>query len=154
MIGTPWVGRIVWSVVLVGMPLIILSEYSLSLESYRLWKYGVAKRALVVSLDHADWVFRGGTTYWYRVNMDGKEITAPFRVRLPEGKFVPLLVLPEKANEPALGSRTSSFFEIYSYSMGGKVIGALSLMMSVFVVCWSPMLIRQIWIKRRSFFAY
>jgi hypothetical protein len=152
--GRPWTSRVIWLLILLGIPLIFWAGCELGSSSYRFWKHGIAKRALVISLDHADYVYKGGLTYWYRIDIEGREITAPFRVRLPEGVYVPILVLPEEMDAPAIGSKTSSLFDIYAYSVGGKVMGALSIVMFVFFTCYSPMLLRQIWRKRRIFFAY
>jgi hypothetical protein len=150
----PWGGRIVWSIVLLGIPLIFWAEYSIGLQSYRFWKYGVAKQALVIGLDHSDFGYRGGTTYWYKIDFDGKEIVSPFRVRLPEGNYVPILILPTETSAVTIGSKSSNLFEIYAYSMGGKVIGVLVLCSCAFFTCFSPVLIWQMLSKRRIFFAY
>ena len=150
----PWRSRIVMSLCLIGIPLSIWSGYYLCSDSYNFWRHGIAKSALVISMDHRDYVYRGGTTFWYKIVIDGEESTAPFRIKLPEGKYVPILVLPEDRSKLTIGSKNSSLFEIYSYAIGGEIFGALTLIVFVFVTGYSPMLLKQIWQKRRYFFAY
>ena len=115
----------------------IWAGYSLATEAYDFWKHGVAKPAKVIALDHTNRT-RGGTIYYYELEIDGETIVERFRVRLPVGKTVSVLTLPDKPNEVMPGSRESTWFDLYSYSIGGKFIGVLSLAMFGFMIIWGP----------------
>ena len=149
-----WTTRFVWLLVLSGVPIMIWAEVSIAENTYRFWKHGVAKQALVVALDQNVFVPRGGTMFYYRIQIDGRETTAIFRLRLPEGKFVPVLVLPDNPSEIALGRKDSSLFEIFEYSIGGKVYAVLSLISAIFFTCFLPSFLWNIWSKRRKLFNY
>lgn len=121
-----------------GFPLLIWAGYSLTTEAYDFWKYGLAKPAKVIALDHTGGSSRGGTIYYYELEIDETRIVEGFRVKLPVGKSVSVLTLPNKPDEIVLGTEESTWFDIYAYGIGGKMTGVLTLATFGFMIICGP----------------
>jgi hypothetical protein len=146
--------RILFLFILSGFPLLIWATYGITTDTYAFWKHGVEKRALVVEMENMAYVYKGGTMFYYVIEFDGHRSTEIFRMRLPEGKYVPILVLPGNPEKVALGRRDSSMFDIYTYEIGGRVYAVLTLCMFAFMTICGPLTIRQFWKNRRKIFEY
>lgn len=142
-----WNGFI-WLFVLAGFPLLVWAGFGLASETYAFWRYGIEKTAHVVALDHTSRTQKGGSTFYYIVEIEGRRLVKDFRVRLPEGGDVAVLSLPEDPDNVTLGNSKSSPFEIFSYSIGGNVMAALVLAMFCFLIWAGPMAFVA-WIKAR-----
>lgn len=137
-------------VILSGFPLLAWSGYSLAAETYAFWKHGVEKTASVIALDEARTVPKAGTTYYYTIEVDELRMTKGFRVRLPVDQAFSVLVIPDRPGEIMLGGGTSSLFDIFSYSIGGRFMAALALAMYVFMLVATPWLVLKVWPVRRE----
>ncbi|WP_129778343.1 ABC transporter permease [Peristeroidobacter soli] len=142
-----WNGFI-WLFVLSGFPLLVWAGFGLASETYAFWRYGTEKVARVVALDHTSRAPKGGTTFYYLIEIDGHRFVKDFRVRLPEGGEVAVLSLPEDPNNVVIGTSKSTAFEIFSYSIGGKVWAVLVLAMFCFMI-WAGPKALVAWIKAR-----
>ena len=127
-----------WLLILSGFPLLAWSGYYLASETYAFWRHGVEKSALVVALDRISTAPKGGTTFYYKIEVDGRRMLKPFRVRLPEGKNISVLVLPDDPDNVMPGTRNSSLFEIFSASIGGDLLAVLVLCMFAFMLLAGP----------------
>ena len=127
-----------YCLILAGFPLLAWVAYSYTTEAYQYWKYGIEKPAKVVALDRTSSSSRGGTSYYYQLEIDGKPVVERFRVRLPVGKTVSVLALPDEPDNVVLGTKESTWFELYSYSLGSSFMGAATLVMFAFMLVWGP----------------
>jgi len=132
-----WNGFI-WLLVLSGFPLLVWAGFGVASETYAFWRYGVEKMAHVVALDHITAVQKGGTILYYVIEIDGRRFVKDFRVRLPVGRDVAVLSLPQDPNNVTVGNSKSSAFEIFSYLMGGKGVALLVLAMFCFMILAGP----------------
>ena len=126
----------------------IWAGYSSTTEAYKYWKHGVEKPAKVVSLDHTGGSARGGTNHYYELEIDGRSIVERFRVRLPVGKTVSVLTLVDEPDKVVFGTKESTWFDLYSYGIGGQFMGTLTLAMFAFMTIFGPWVFVQ-FIKAR-----
>lgn len=133
-----------------GTFLLALAGYSQAAETYAFWKHGVEKRASVIELHHTRSQPKAGITYYYTIEIDGLRMTKGFRVRLPAGRDISVLVIPVRPSEITPGNRSSSLFEIFSHSIGGHVVAALVLAMYAFMLVATSWLAIKIWPVRRE----
>ena len=137
-------------VIFLGFPLLAWAGYITATETYAFWSHGIEKKASVIGLQHTSSPPRAGTTYYYIMEIDGVRLTKDFRVQLPVGGGISVLVIPERPREIMPGSRNSSLFEIFSYSIGGHVIASLVLATYVFLLVATPWLVYKVWPVRRE----
>src|SRR3569833_1118249 len=138
----------VWAVltcilVVTGIPLLAWAGYSLATTPFALWRHGVEKRAAIVRLEGAH-TGRGGSVFDYTIDIDGRQVQHGFRVRLPVGEAVSVLVLPEDPRTIEVGDKSSTLFEIFASMIGGGFMAALVLMMFAFMTVVVPMTARQV----------
>jgi len=112
-------------IMLLSFPAFIaLVGYSLW-EHYELWQHGVEKRVFVIALDHTTHAPKAGSTFYYRLEMDGRVFTKDFKVKLPIQRSITMLASTDDPDHLTPGSRKSSYFELLSASLGGKWITLL-----------------------------
>jgi hypothetical protein len=136
-----------WLLVLSGFPLLAWAAIYLTADTYSFWRHGVEKRAHVVSLDHFI-TGKGGSTFYYRVEVDGRSFVKDFRVKLPEGQDVSVLALPNEPEQIIPGTSSSGAFEIYSMSIGGRGLAVLTIAMFLYMAFAGPKAMLE-WIKNR-----
>jgi hypothetical protein len=142
-----------WLVLLAGIPWVIWAGVSSALETYAFWRHGIEKTAHVVDLDHTTRVPKGGTSFRYVIEVDGRRFVESFRMRLPAGGEVAVLALPEDPDHVTLGNSESSAFEIYSNSLGGSdVMAVLVIATFGFVTLAAPWLLVVLIKVRREMF--
>jgi hypothetical protein len=146
-----WNGFI-WLLLLAGFPLLAWAGISMAWETYSFWRYGVEKSAHVVALDHTSSAGKGGTTFYYAIEMDGRKSVESFRVRLPVGGDIGVLTLPDDPTRLTPGTRRSSAFEIFAYSIGGPVMAVLVITMYVFLIFAGPKALVAVIKLRREVF--
>jgi hypothetical protein len=137
-----------WLLVLAGFPLVIWAGFSLATETYGFWRYGIEKTARVIELDRSATVPKGGTTHHYLIEIDGRRFVHSFRMRLPVGKDVAVLSMPQDLHNLTLGNSESSAFEIFSYSIGGDVM-AVAVIATYCLMIWAGPAALVAWIKLR-----
>jgi hypothetical protein len=120
-----------------GFPILAWAGLSLAHDTYAFWRYGVEKNARVVALDHTSRT-KGGTTFYYLIEVDGRRFVKDFRVRLPEGNDISVLALPEDPEQVTIGNRNTNAFEIFAYSIGGDVMAVLVLVMFCLMIWFGP----------------
>ena len=130
-------------VILAGFPLLAWAAYSFTTDAYKFWKHGIAKPAEIVALERTS-SFRGGTHYYYQLEMDGEPVVAQLRVCLRIGKTVSVLTLPDEPGNVVLGTEQSTWFELYSRSVGGELMGVVTLATFVFMLVCGPMTVVQL----------
>jgi hypothetical protein len=128
---------LIYAMILAGFPLLAWSGYSLATDTYALWTRGVEKHASVLSLD-GGFTGRGGSTFDYTIEMDGRKTHQEFRRRLSVGDTISLLVIPGEPGTVALGNRASSPFSIFSSLVGGDLIAVMVLAMFAFMIVATP----------------
>jgi hypothetical protein len=126
----------------------VWAGFNLASETYAFWRYGIEKTARVVALDHTSRALKGGTTFYYVIEIERHRFVKDFRVRLPEGRDVAVLSLPQDPDNLTIGNSKSSAFEIFSYSIGGKVWATLVLAMFCLVILAGPKTLIA-WIRAR-----
>ncbi|ACR10689.1 hypothetical protein TERTU_1775 [Teredinibacter turnerae T7901] len=124
--------------ILAGFPLLAWAGYYLVADTYNFWKNGIEKQALVIELDRTSSSGKGGTTYYYKLEIDSLQLVEGFRVRLPIGKYVSVLTLPNDPGKVTPGTESSGLYEIYKYEMGSDLMVVLSLGMFVFMAIYGP----------------
>jgi hypothetical protein len=140
-----------WIIFTVGYLLLTWAACYLGNSTYMLWKHGVEERVLVVSLAETSSTYRGGTTFYYNIELGGKRMEKAFPLQLPIGKYISVLTLPGSPDVVELGDKESSLFAIFSNQLGGTVIGLLVLSMFCFMIVMAPKSFRQLWEERPSF---
>lgn len=123
---------------LAGFPLLIWAGIYLAKDTYIFWKHGIEKNAEIIALDHTSGSGRGGTTYYYEIQIDENRLIEGFSNRLPVGKSVTVLTLPGSPEKISLGKQDSSLFEIFSYSIGSQFMAVLILGTYFFMVIYGP----------------
>jgi hypothetical protein len=136
-----------WLVVLAGFPLVAWAGVSLAADTYSFWRHGVEKRAHVISLDHTT-AAKGGSTFYYRVEVDGHSFVKGFRIKLVEGRDVSVLALPNEPDKITPGTSASGPFEIYALSIGGNGNAVLTIAMFLFMAFAGPRAM-LVWIRSR-----
>lgn len=116
----------------------------LAWDTYTYWKHGVEKEARVLALDHVSGTSKGGSNYYYRIEIDGRRSMQPFRMELPVGESIPVLVLPGDPDSLTPGSRRSSPLDLFSYSMGGRSLALLTLGVLALLILASPYTLRNL----------
>lgn len=103
-----------------------------------------------MALDNTRTLPKAGTTFYYTIEIDGLRMTKGFRVQLPVGRAISVLVIPERPDEITPGSGSSSLFEIFSNYIGGHVVAILVLAMYAFMLVATPWLVIKVWPVRRE----
>ena len=116
------------------------------------WQHGVEKQATVKSLEQTRPGFRGATSYHYLLEMDGRELSRSFAIRLPVGESVTVLVSPNDSEDFILGSKDNNMFELFSLSVGGKVGAILIIATYLIIIYTTPGLIRRLIRNKGKFF--
>ena len=96
-------------------------------QTYLFWKDGIEKQAMVIALERTSASAKGGFTFYYKLNIEGHYAVTSFRQELPVSTSISVLVLPSwpNGNEIAIGTKSSSLFEIFSNYVGGDTIAVL-----------------------------
>ncbi|MEM1263530.1 MAG: ABC transporter permease [Pseudomonadota bacterium] len=125
---------------MVGFPLLAWAGYTSISEAYQYSSHGVERSALVMSLIDKTSSTRGGTSYYYELNIEGSVVERRFRKKLTVGNTVTLLEVRDRPGEFQIGRADSSFFDIYSYNNGngGRAVGGLILSMFAFMTVVGP----------------
>ncbi|MBB5040495.1 DUF3592 domain-containing protein [Prosthecobacter dejongeii] len=105
---------------LVGFPLMLAGLGYSVWRHYDLLHHGIEKRVLVLGLDRTTYAPKGGATYDYRLEVDGRRFTQGFRTQLPIGHQVTMLASPTNPRDLTPGSRNSTWFELFSATLGGR----------------------------------
>jgi hypothetical protein len=124
--------------ILAGFPILAWAGYALAVDTYMFWKHGVEKKAEVIALDHTSSSRKGGTTYYYELNIEDNRLVEGFSYKLPVGEYIAVLTLPNSPDKVTLGHKNSSLFEIFSYSIGGDIMALLVISMFIFMVFYGP----------------
>ena len=111
--------------ILAGFPILLWAGYTLSVDTYSYWKHGIEKEADVINSDHTS-RSKSSTTNYYELEIDNQRKIVGFSYRLPIGKTITVLTLPNKPDKVTLGNSKSSLFELFSNSMGGRHNGSVS----------------------------
>ena len=106
---------------------------------------------LVVSLAGTSPTYRGATTFYYDIELDGKRAKEAFSLRLPIGKYISVLTLPGHPDVVELGDKQSSLFAIFSNQLGSTMMGLLALSMFCFMIVMAPKSFLQLWKERPHF---
>ena len=128
---------LICGLILAGFPLLAWSGYSLAADTYALWTRGVEKHASVVRLEGVR-TGRGGTTFDYAIEIDGKRSRQEFRARLRISETVDVLVVPDNPRTIALGNKSSSPFAIFSSLIGGQFNATIVVITFAFVIVATP----------------
>jgi hypothetical protein len=139
-------GVITCILVVTGIPLLAWSGYSSATTAYALWTHGIEKRASVIRLERV-YAGRGGTAFDYIIEIDGRQVQHEFRVRLPVGESVPVLVLPEDSRTIEVGDKSSTLFAIFASMIGGRSMATGVLIMFAFMSVAVP---RLLWMLLRG----
>lgn len=107
---------------LVGFPLMLGGLGYSVWRHHDLLQHGIEKRVLVLRLDRTTYAPKGGATYDYRLEVDGRRFTQGFRVQLPVGHQVTMLASPTNPQDLTPGSKNSTWFELLSATLGGRWI--------------------------------
>ena len=117
-------------------------------ETYSFWRYGVAKSAHVVALDHTS-RSKSSVTYYYAIEIEGRGSTHGFPCRLSLDNDVAVLTLPNDPAQVILGDEHSNAFEIFASPLGSKVMAVLVIALYVLVLVAPPMMLVA-WIRYRK----
>jgi hypothetical protein len=139
---------LLWLITLSTLFLFVGAGYYLASETYCFWKYGIEKSALVGALDHTHGSAKGGTTFFYTLQIGDERITQGFRVQLPEGEKIAILALPNKVTP---GTKNSSLFEIFSKSFGGDFIALIIIGMIASMIVGALVLLFALAKPKRKF---
>ena len=129
---------LLYLIILAGFPFMLWAGVSLSIDTYMFWKYGEEKEAIVTSFDHTTSAGKGGVTYYYELQIDSDHLVKGFPNKLPVGKKINVLVLPENPKKITLGNKNSGLFEIASHLLGGSFFVVLALGMFVLLIYMGP----------------
>lgn len=121
-----------------GFPIFYWASYSLIIDSYSFWKYGSEEKGKVIALDSISGTSKSGITYYYEIEFHGKRMVDGFRLKLPINKTLTFLVLKDGINKITLGNKNSSFYELFSYSVGGNFFATLFLGLFTFMLITGP----------------
>ncbi len=133
---------------LLAVPAMLWIAFYLSADTYGFWKHGIEKWAFVVALTDSNYVYRGGTSYQYKIRVDDHEFLHNFRCRLPVGGTVSVLEMPGAYEEITLGHKGSSLLSIFYYSAGGYVRGTEALVGLLSFVLAPIGILYDLWKKR------
>jgi len=121
--------------------------YSLSIDTYMFWKNGVQKKAEVIGLN-----YEGKYNFHnYEVKIDGNHINVEFAYELSIGKNYNVLTIPEKPEKVTLGTKNSSLYKIFSYSVGGNFMAILQIIVFGGLLLVTPTTLIGMVKKRRDF---
>ena len=115
-----------------GTLAIFWAGYDLGTTSYKFWVNGVQKEAKVISLDHVSGSTKGGNTYYYNLEIQGRNIISGFPYKLSEDSTYSVLTL-ENNEKVILGREGDNLFEIYSAQIGSKIMVFLTIAMFIFM---------------------
>jgi hypothetical protein len=140
-----------WIIFTAGYLLLTWAACYIGKSTYMLWRHGVEERVLVVSLAGTSPTYRGATTFYYDIELDGKRAKEAFSLRLPIGKYISVLTLPGHPDVVELGDKQSSLFAIFSNQLGSTMMGLLALSMFCFMIVMAPKSFLQLWKERPHF---
>jgi hypothetical protein len=132
-------------VVPVGFILLAWTAVWMATETRDFRRHGVARIAQVVAIDRVTSGGKTGTSYHYRLRIDGVEIAAPLRRRFAVGESVPVLTIPGERGRIIQGDANSSLFAIYREVVGGDVIAFSFPPLLAFMILIGPRMTREIW---------
>jgi hypothetical protein len=141
---------VIWLLVPAGAVLLAWVAFRLASETYAFSRYGVEKTAHVLALDHVSRSTKGGNTFYYFLEMDGRRFVKDFRGRLPEGRSVSVLSLPHDPTQVILGTNKSSTFDIFSGLIGGHVMAVLAILLYGLLAWAGPSALVEWFRKRRQ----
>ena len=133
--------------ILASFPFMIWLAYSVSIDTYMFWKHGVQKKAEVIKLNYeGKYNFNN-----YEVKIEGNHQNVEFAYDLSIGKKYNVLTLPKKPEKITLGTRSSSLFKIFSYSVGGNFMAILQIIVFGGLLLVTPTILIEMVKKRREF---
>ena len=138
------VGKLVEFVfVITAFPVAYWVGYVMVSDIVFFWQHGVEKQVIVKSLTHTSFG-RFTTSYHYRLEMDGKEISRSFTWQLPAGTTVAVLVSPEDSEHLMLASEDNNLYELFLISTGGKVRAVLIIVTYLIIIYATPRFIKRL----------
>jgi hypothetical protein len=129
----------------VGCILLAWAAVWMAVETWDFGRHGVARTAEVVALDHVSGGGKIGTSYHYRLRVDGAGITAKLRHHFDVGETIPILSIPRRPDRIIVGRSDSSLFEIYREVAGGNALAFTFPPLLVFMILYGPRAIRAVW---------
>jgi hypothetical protein len=137
-------------VVAVGCALLVGASAWFDLRAQAFLSRGVEQEVRVAALDRVLTQYRAGATYRYLLQADGKSFTSDFRIRLPVGTTLSVLVLPEGGPESVVpGRRSDGWFAIRRALAGGTMMSILSLALALGALLVGPWIVVQLWRMQR-----
>jgi hypothetical protein len=119
-------GIVVAIICVTGVILLVWSAFSFASHALFLSRHGVQKSARVLNF-HSVTTGRGGSTFYYFVEIDGVPREHGFRHKLREGSVIPLLASPSDPNDFEIGRVGDSAFDVFAHQIGSRVFAYIFL---------------------------
>lgn len=139
---------ILLSIMLIGYPLLLHACYSEFSKALFYAKEGIPQEARVVKLERTEFIYKGGTNYYYLLNINGELSRQSFYVRYKKGQVFPVLISPLNSNEMVIGSKKDDFIDIFRNEIGmGRWMAIASIILFIWCFVYSPKMIYEMLFK-------